>query len=158
MADASTKVSYGASIAYITSGASMGSLVFTGATIANALTSTNLSSYPLCDLVLSGVSTSNTATSTSMQIFIYRRDLDVGGIGTADDAEPASSNSNKLVGVFNRPATASSSNFVMTAVDIPLPGGSAACEFHLQNGNNTSLENAGWALTVIPKTWVGSTS
>lgn len=159
MADASTKVVIGGSVAYITSGASCASLAFVGATIANALTgSTNLSSYPRCDLVLSGVSTSNTTSSTSMQIYIYRRDINVGGGASNDDAAPAASNSNKFVGVFNRPATASSSNFTMTAIDIPLPGGNSDCEFWLQNGFTTSMENAGWALTVYPKTDVGSTT
>ena len=80
MADASTKVFHGASIAYITSGASAAAAAIVGATIANALTSTNLSSYARCDLILSGVSTSNTTVAASLNIIIYRRDLDVGGV------------------------------------------------------------------------------
>ena len=159
MADASTKVSIGASVAYITSGATAAANAFVGATIANALTgSTNLSSYPRCDLVMSGVSTSNTTSSTAMALFIYRRDINVGGGSANDDAAPAASNSNKFVGVFNRPATASSTNFVMTAIDIPLPGGNTDCEFWILNGWTNSIEAAGWALTVFPKTDVGATA
>ena len=101
---------------------------------------------------MSGVSTSNTTAATSLQLYIYRRDLDVGGVTTGDDYGPTTSNSNKFVGVFNRHTTASSGAFVFTAIDIPLPGGSSGCEFWIQNGFSTNLENAGWALTVIPKT------
>ena len=158
MADASTKVFHGASIAYITSGASAAAAAIVGATVANALTSTNLSSYARCDLILSGVSTSNTTNAASTVIVIYRRDLDVGGVSAGDDYAPATSNSNKFVGVFNRHTTASSGAFVFTAIDIPLPGGNAGCEFWLQNNFSTNLENAGWALTVIPKTDVGATA
>ena len=159
MADASTKVLIGGSVAYITNGTSMASLAFAGATIANALTgSTNLSSYPRCDLVLSGVSTSNTTVAGSQAIYNYRRDLNVGGGSTNDDPAPATSNSSKFVGVFNRPTTASSANFVMTAIDIPLAGGNTDCEFWLQNGFSTSMENTGWALTVFPKTDIGATA
>lgn len=159
MADATTKVVHGASIAYITNGTSMASLAFGGATVNVPLAgSGNLSSYPRCDLVLSGVSTSNTTTSTSMQIPVFRRDLNVGGISTADAAAPAASHSNAYVGAFSRPTTASSSNFVMVATDVPLPGGNSDCEFYLQNGFGTSMENTGWSLTVIPKTDVGATT
>jgi hypothetical protein len=159
MADVSMKVSTGASIAYITNGTSMAAAAFGGATIANALVGTgNLSSYPRCDLVLSGVSTSNTCNSTSMQLYIYRRDINVGGGSANDNAAPGASNSNRYVGLFNRPSTASSSNFVMTAVDIPLPGGNSDCEFWLQNGFNTNMENTGWTLTVYPKTDIGATA
>lgn len=159
MADASLKVVHGASIAYITNGTSAAAAAIVGATIANALVGTgNLSSYPRCDLVLSGVSTSNTTSSTSMQIYIYRRDINVGGGANNDNAAPGTSNKTRYVGVFNRPATASSSNFTMTATDIPLPGGNSDCEFYLENGFGTSMENTGWALTVYPKTDVGATS
>lgn len=159
MADASNKVFLGASISYITNGTSLASLAFGGVTVNTALSGTNnLSSYPRCDLIMSGVSTSNTTTSTSMLLYIYRRDLNIGGVSTNDDAAPGASNSNKLVGVFTRPSTASSSNFVMSAIDVPLPGGNTDCEFWIQNGFGTSLENVGWALTVIPKTDVGATT
>ena len=159
MADATTKVVVGGSIAYITNGTSLASLAFGGVTVANALVGTNnLSSYPRCDLVMSGVSTSNTCNAASLVLYIYRRDLNVGGGANNDDAAPAASNSNKFVGVFNRPATASSSNFVMTAIDIPLPGGNTDCEFWIQNGFSTSMENTGWALTVYPKADVGATT
>ena len=157
MPDASVKVALGSSIAYITNGTTMAANAFGGATIANALVGTgNLSSYPRCDLVCS-VSTSNTTSSTAMQLYIYRRDINIGGVTANDDAAPASSNSNKFVGVFTRGATASSGAFVMTAIDVPLPGGNSDCEFYLQNGWTNTVENA-WTLTVIPKTDVGATS
>lgn len=159
MADASMKVAHGASVAYITNGATAAAAAIVGATIANALVGTgNLSSYPRCDLVMSGVSTSNTTSSTSMQLYIYRRDINVGGGSSNDNAVPGTSNKTRFVGVFNRPSTASSSNFTMTATDIPLPGGNSDCEFYIENGWTGSMENTGWALTVFPKTDVGATS
>lgn len=158
MADASTKVVHDSSIAYITNGTSAAALAIVGATVANALSSTNLKGRDSCDLVLSGVSTSNTTSSTAMYINIYRRDLYVGGISAADDTAPGTSNKVKLVGYFARPATASSSNFIMTAIDIPLPGGSSGCEFYIENAMTNSMENTGWALTVIPKAYVGATT
>ena len=159
MPDASNKVVHGASVAYITSGATAAAAAIVGATIANALVGTgNLSSYPRCDLVMSNVSTSNTTSSTAMSLYIYRRDINVGGDANADEQTPGTSNKNKFVGVFNRPATASSSNFVMTAIDIPLPGGNTDCEFWIENGWTNSMENAGWDLTVWPKTDAGATT
>jgi hypothetical protein len=159
MADASLKVSTGASIAYITNGTSAAAAAIVGATVNTALAGTgNLSSYSRCDLVMSGVSTSNTTSSTSTALYIYRRDLNVGGNANNDDAVPGTSNKNKYVAVFNRPATASSSNFVMTAIDVPLPGGNSDCEFYIENGWSTSLENTGWSLTVYPKTDIGATT
>jgi hypothetical protein len=159
MPDASTKVSIGGSVAYITNGASMAAAAIVGTTINTALVGTgNLSSYPRCDLVMSGVSTSITTSSTSMNLFIYRRDINVGGGANNDEGAPGTSNKTKFVGVFSRPASASSSNFVMTAIDIPLPGGNSDCEFYIENGFTGSIENAGWALTVYPKTDVGATT
>lgn len=155
MADASAKVFHGASIAHIGSGTSMAATAINAASISTALTSTNLSSYPRADLVLTLVNTTTTS-STAMNIPIYRRDLDVGGISTADDAAPAALNSNKWVGSFNIPASASGT-YTMTAMDINLPGGNAGCEFYLQN-NLTPTVNAGWTLTVIPKTDIGATT
>lgn len=156
MADASVKVVPGASIAYITSGSSMAAAAITGATIANALSSANLSNYPRADLVLTYIPASTTA-STAMDIQIYRRDLDVGGLTSADDAAPGLSNSSKYVGNFKIPSVASTGTHVVSAIDIPLPGGNAGCEFYLQN-NLTNTIPAGWSLTVIPKTDVGATS
>lgn len=155
MADASVKVVHGASIAHITSGTSMAATSINVASTATALTSTNLSSYPRCDLKFTYISTTTTS-STAMNVPIYRRDEDVGGITDADDAAPAALNSNKYVGSFNLPATTSGTH-ICTALNIALPGGSAGCEFFLQN-NLTNTIAAGWSLTVIPKTDVGATS
>lgn len=155
MADATVKVVHGASIAHISSGATMAATSICAASINAALSSSNLLSYPRADLVLTLVN-STTTSSTAMNIPIYRRDLDVGGITSADDSAPVALNSNKYVGSFNLPATASGTH-VMVAIDVPLPGGNAGCEFYIQN-NLTPTVPAGWTLTVIPKTDVGATT
>ena len=156
MADASTKVVHGASIAHIGSGATMAATSICAASISTALTSTNLLSYQRCDLVLTYAPASSTS-STAMTIPVYRRDLDVGGLTTADDAAPAVLNSNKFVGVFSVPSSLSTGTYTMTLIDVPLPGGNAGCEFYLQN-NLTNTIPVGWTLTVIPKTDVGATT
>ena len=156
MADASTKVVHGASIAHIGSGATMAATSICAASISTALTSTNLLSYQRCDLVLTYAPASSTS-STAMTIPVYRRDLDVGGLTTADDAAPAVLNSNKFVGVFQVPNSVSTGTMTMTLIDVPLPGGNAGCEFYLQNSLTNTIP-AGWALTVIPKTDVGATA
>ena len=156
MADASTKVVHGASIAHIGSGATMAATSICAASISTALTSTNLLSYQRCDLVLTYAPASSTS-STAMTIPVYRRDLDVGGLTTADDAAPAVLNSNKFVGVFQVPSSLSTGTYTMTLIDVPLPGGNAGCEFYLQNSLTNTIP-AGWTLTVIPKTDVGATT
>ena len=156
MADASTKVVHGASIAHITSGATIAAGSICVASINTALSSTNLSSYQRCDLVLT-YAPSATSSSTAMQIPVYRRDLDVGGLSTADDAAPATLNSNKFVGLFQIPSSLSTGTYTMTLIDIPLPGGNAGCEFYLENKLTPTIP-AGWSLTVIPKTDVGATT
>lgn len=156
MADASTKVVNGASIAYITSGASITAGTIIGATIANALVGTgNLSSYPRCDLVMTYAPASSTS-ATAMNIPIYRRDINVSNTAY-DESAPGASNSNKYVGSFNVPSSVSTGTMYMVATDIPLPGGNSDCEFYIQN-NLTNTIPAGWALTVIPKTDVGATT
>jgi len=155
MADASVKVVHGASIPHIGSGTTMAATSINAASISTALTSANLSTYPRADLVLTYIASSTTA-STAMNIPIYRRDLDVGGITAADAVAPAASNSNLFVGSFNIPSVATGTH-VAIAIDIPLPGGNAGCEFYLQN-NLTNTIPAGWTLTVIPKTDVGATA
>jgi len=155
MPDASTKVVHGASIAHIGSGTSMAATSINAASISTALTSSNLSTYPRADLVLTYIASSTTA-STAMNIPIYRRDLDVGGLTSADAAAPAASNSNLYVGSFNIPSVATGTH-VALAIDVPLPGGNTGCEFYLQN-NLTNTIPAGWTLTVIPKADVGATS
>lgn len=158
MPDATTKIVFGASIPHIvstsagsmaagvissaTSGASMSALVGTG----------NLSSYPRCDVVLM-VSNTTTTSSTAMNLPLYRRDLNVSG--TNDEAIPGVNNSNKLVGNFAYPATASG-QYYMEAVDVPLSGGD--CEFYVQNNLTNSIPANTWSLTVFPKADVGATS
>lgn len=158
MADATTKIVFGASIPHIvstsagsiaagvissaTSGASMSALVGTG----------NLSSYPRCDVVLM-ISNSATTSSTSMNLPLYRRDLNISG--TNDEAIPGVSNSNKYVGNFAYPATAAG-QYYMEANDVPLGGGD--CEFYFGNGLSGTIAANSWSLTVFPKADVGATS
>ena len=156
MADASTKVVHGASIAHIGSGATMAATSICAASISTALTSTNLLSYQRCDLVLTYAPASSTS-SAAMTIPVYRRDLHVGGLTTADDAAPVVLNSNKFVGMFQVPNSVSTGTMTMTLIDVPLPGGNAGCEFYLQNSLTNTIPS-GWALTVIPKTDVGATA
>lgn len=156
MADASTKVFHGASILHVGSGATMAATSICAASISTALGSANLSQYPRCDLVLTYAPASSTS-STAMTIPVYRRDIDVGGISTADDAAPAVLNSNKFVGLFQVPNSVSTGTMTMTLIDVPLPGGNAGCEFYLQNSLTNTIP-AGWTLTVIPKTDIGATT
>lgn len=163
MADASTKVFIGASIPHIvstsagsiaaagvissaTSGASMSALVGTG----------NLSSYPRCDVVLY-ISNTLTTSSTAMNIPLYRRDVNVGGVAANDNAIPGVSNSTGYVGNFPYPSTASGA-YYMTLPDIPLPGGNSDCEFYIGNNLTGSIAANVWSITVFPKTDVSATA
>jgi len=162
MPDASMKVAMGASIAHIvstsagsmtagaissaTSGASMSALVGTG----------NLSSYPRCDLVLR-ISNTTTTSSTAMNIPVYRRDINVGGVAGNDNTIPQANNSNTFVGSLPYPATASG-DYYMDLIDVPLPGGNTDCEFYIQNNLTNTIAANSWSLTVFPKTDVGATA
>lgn len=159
MADASTKVVLGASIAHITSGASIAAGAFSASTDVDVgLTGTsNLSSYPRCDLVLTYRPQSSTS-STAMTIPCYRRDLNVGGNTSFDNTAPGLSNSNLFVGAFAIPATVSTGTHYVDLVDVPLPGGNTDCEFYIQNSLTNSIGANGWDLVVIPKADVGATT
>ncbi len=156
MADASVKVTTTTSIAYITSGAAIATGAFSvSSDIANALVGTgNLARYPRADVTLMVVPTATTA-STSMNLYLYRRDINVAG-GTNDDGIPGASNSNKFMGAFSVSAVAASTTSYSTLIDVPLPG-AGDCEFYIQNALSGNAP-AGWTLTVIPKTNVGATS
>ena len=158
MPDASTKVVHGASIAHIASGAAVAAGAFSASTDVDvSLTSTNLSTYPLCDLVLTYRPSATTA-STAMNIPVFRQDVDVGGNTALDMTAPGSSNSNLYVGGFNVPSTAATGTHYAVITDVPLPGGSTGCNFYIQNNLTPSLPANGWDLTVIPKTYVGATA
>lgn len=156
MADASVKVTSTTSIAYITNGAAIATGAFSASTdIANALAGTgNLARYPRADVTLMVVPTATTS-SASMNLYLYRRDINVAG-GTNDDGIPGASNLNKFMGAFAVSASAASTTSYSTLVDVPLPGHSD-CEFYIQNALSGTAP-AGWTLTVVPKTDVGATS
>lgn len=162
MADASGKVVLGASIAHIqsTAAGSMAAGVISSATSGASMTAlvgtNNLSSYPRCDVVLY-VSNTTTTSSTAMFIPLYRRDINVNGNTSADEAIPGVSNSTKYVGGFNYPSTASGA-YYMAAIDVPLPGGNSDCEFYIQNNLTNTIAANVWSLTVTPKTDVGATT
>ena len=162
MADASIKVVLGGSIAHVVS-TSAGSIAAgaissatSGASLSALVGSANLSSYPRCDVVLR-ISNSLTTASTAMNIPLYRRDINIGGVTNFDNPIPGVNNSNQLVGSFPYPATVSG-DYYMDAIDVPLPGGNTDCEFYIGNGLTNTVAANVWSLTVFPKTDVGSTS
>ena len=162
MADASIKVVLGASIPHIVS-TSAGAITAgaissatSGASLSALVGSANLSSYPRCDVVLR-ISNTAATSSTSMNIPLYRRDINVGGVTNFDNAIPGVNNSNTFVGSFPYPATASG-DYYMDAIDVPLPGGNTDCEFYIGNGLTNTIAANVWSLTVFPKTDVGSTT
>ena len=163
MADASNKVFIGASIPHIVS-TSAGSIAAagvissatSGASMSALVGTANLSSYPRCDVVLY-ISNTATTASTAMNIPLYRRDIDVGGVAANDNAIPGLSNSTGYVGNFAYPALASGA-YTMTLTDIPLPGGNSGCEFYIGNNLTNSIAANVWSITVFPKTDVGATT
>ena len=161
MSDASMKVLHGGSIAAVASSAAVslaaGAISSAQSTAIAAIVGTgNASSYPRCDVVLRTAIT-NTTSSTAMNIPLYRRDINIGGDTAADATLPQASNSNKYVGSFNLPATATGT-YYMLAEDIPLPGGNTDCEFYIQNNLTNTMPANSWSLTVYPKTDVGATT
>jgi hypothetical protein len=155
MADASVKVALGAQITHIGSGASIAAAGFnSSADISTALTgTTNLSSYPRCDVTLKIAPTASIAT-TSIYLYLYRRDLNVDG--TSDEDIPGTSNRQKFMGAFQASAaTTASTTHYMTITDVALPG-AGDCEFYVENVLGVNVP-AGWTLKVTPKTDVGST-
>lgn len=162
MADASMKVALGASIPHVIAASSVSiaagafSSATSGASMSALVGSANLSNYPRCDVTLTYAPGSTTA-STAMNIYLYRRDINVNGVTAYDESVPGTNNSNKFVGAFAVPTTISTGTYYCTLTDVPLPGGNTDCEFHIQNSLTNTLP-AGWALTVTPKTDVGSTT
>lgn len=114
--------------------------------------STNLARYDKADVVLSIIPTASIA-STSTNIVLYRRDMNVdgaGGGGTADETAPDASNKNHFMGIFVcKYATTATTTHVIQLTDVPLSGGD--CEFYIENGLGVNIP-AGWKLLVTPKT------
>lgn len=158
MADATAKVVIGGSIAHVSSGASIAAAGFSSTgDIATELTgSSNLSSYPRCDVILKYVPGSTTAT-TAMTVPLYRQDLNLGANSSLDMNVPGTNNSSKYVGTFQIPASVSTGTYYADVLDVQLPGGNQDCRFFIYNALTNTIP-AGWALTVVPKSDVGATS
>ena len=156
MADASIKIARGAAITHVGSGTSLAAgAVNPASDISTALVGTsNLSSYPRCDVVLTIVPTASIA-STSTNLYLYRRDINVDG--TADEDTPGTSNKQKYMGTFQASATNTvTTTHVMQIVDVPLPG-AGDCEFYVENGLGVNVP-VGWTLKITPKTDIGATA
>lgn len=156
MADASTKIVRGAQVTHIGSGTSLAAGAINPASdVSVALSGTgNLSSYPRCDVTLMIAPTASIA-STSTNLYLYRRDLNIDGTNDADT--PATSNKSVFVGAFTASATTTASTtHYLQITDIPLPG-AADCEFYLENGLGVNVP-IGWTLKITPKTDAGSTT
>lgn len=120
-------------------------------TIVSSLTATNHNDWPLADVVLS-FSGTNSVSSASNFIVLYRRDLNVNGTPDAPLPQTTTPAYSMLpVGQFVSPLyTASFSDaHHLVAVDVPL---SKECEFYIENKLNIPL-GAGWTLKVTPKTY-----
>jgi len=156
MADATTKVTTSTQVTHIGSGTSLAAgAVNPSSDISVALAGTgNLNRYPRADVTLMIAPTASIA-STSVNLFLYRRDINVDG--TADDTVPGASNKQKFVGAFQAAATTTASTtHYMTIVDVPLPG-AGDCEFYIENALGVNVP-IGWTLKVTPKADVGATA
>lgn len=158
MADASLKVVKGAEIVHIgtnSSSIASGGTFSSASPISTALSGTgNLSSYPRCDVALY-TSLSASVASTSTNIYLYRRDINIDGTG--DAKIPDASNKVLFVGAFTVPAsTTVSTTHYMNIVDVPLPG-AGDCEFYLENALGVNIP-AAWTLKITPKTDAGATA
>jgi hypothetical protein len=156
MADATTKVTTSTQVTHIGSGASMAAAVLSGsADVSTALSFTgNLNRYPRCDVVLK-VSPTASIASTSTNIYLYRRDMNIDS--TTDEPVPGVSNKQHFMGSFQlSAATTASTTHNVQLTDIPLPG-SGDCEFYIENGLGVNIP-VGWTLKVTPKSDIGATS
>lgn len=155
MADATIKVTTSTQITHIGNGASIAAAGLSGsADVSTALAGTgNLARYPRADVVLMIAPTASIA-STSTNILLYRRDLNIDG--TADETVPGASNKRKLVGYFQaQAATTVSTTHYMQCDDVPLSIGD--CEFYIENTLGVNIP-AGWTLKITPKSDVGATA
>ena len=154
MADASVKVTSTTAITHISSGASFAAGAFS-TTVGTLIEGTgNVARYGRADVVMA-YPPSQTTSSTSMNIYLYRRNLNVGGT-INDELTPTTANKQKFVGAFQLQATTSTGTQYLTIIDVPLPT-PHDCEFYIENGLTPSIP-AGWSLTVVPKTDVGATA
>jgi hypothetical protein len=156
MPDASVKVTTSTQITHIGSGASIAAGAFSGsADISTALAGTgNLGRYPRCDVTIMITPTASIA-STSTNLYLYRRDLNVDG--TNDNPIPGASNRTRFVGAFiASAATTVSTTQYLTITDVDL-GAPNDVEFYVENALGVNVP-IGWTLKVTPKTDVGATA
>lgn len=123
------------------------------ATVVTNLTSANHANYPYGRAVLT-FSGTNSISSASATVNLYRRDMNVNG--TADSPELSTATNSlylrKYVGTFVAKATSASftANQELTIEEFPL---SKDCEFYIENKLNIPV-GASWVLKVTPKTFV----
>lgn len=156
MADATVKVVSAASIAHVTNGGAVAAGAFSVSSniVNNVVGSANASGYPRADVVLTIIPTATTS-STAMNLYLYRRDLNIGA-STGDMGEPTTLHSTKFMGAEQMSGTAAAGTHVMVFSDIPLPS-PGDCQFFINNGLTPTLPT-GWTMTVIPKSDVGATT
>jgi len=120
-------------------------------TIVSSLTATNHNDWPMADVTLT-FSGTNSISSASCWIVLYRRDINVDG--TTDNPVPSTAtpaHSSLPVGVFVAPlyTVSFSTAIALTLTDIPL---AKECEFYVENKLNIPI-GANWTLKVTPKTY-----
>ena len=156
MADATVKVTTSTQIVHIGSGTSLAAAAISPASdVSVALSGTgNLNRYPRCDVALMIAPTASIAAA-SVNLYLFRRDLNIDS--TNDEPVPATSNEQKLVGVFQASATTTASTTqYLQITDVPLPS-PGDCEFYLKNGLGVNVP-IGWTLKITPKSDVGATT
>jgi hypothetical protein len=140
---------FSSEITHVGSGASIAAAGISGtADISTALAgSGNLARYDACDVALMVTATASIA-ATATNIELYRRDLNIDSTNHA--GVPNVSNLQKLVGVFQLPATntVSTTNYAVCN-NVRLTGGD--CQFYIKNATAVNIL-AGWTLKVTPKT------
>lgn len=155
MADASAKVFATTEINHVSSGSSIAAGSLSASTpITDIVGTGNAARYPRADVVLKYLPGSTTAT-TALNIYLYRRDLNVGS-SDGDDPVPSTLKPGKFMGAFQVSASTSTGTDYMTITDVPLPT-PGDCQFYISNALTNTIP-AGWTLTVTPKTDVGSTT
>lgn len=106
--------------------------------------STDGKSYPDARFVLT--CTFSTAPVKNGQIALFARELDIDG--TLDADVPEFGRPGRFIGNFFVNNTTSAQTLTLTAIDLPLKA-----DYYLCNTNTGQSMNAGWKLTVQPRTY-----
>lgn len=134
-----------ASVALATSGASAtsGQIVSVG-----TLATTGHTNFPFADFMLNATWAASHASGSSVNLYARHLDID----GTGDQDPPGASFRHELVGVFPVPGSAASGSHIVLCRDVPTsPIGPV--EYFVENSTNATI-NAGWKVTVYPKSYV----